>query len=75
LLVLGQVQAIYGMQNTQSKVFFSGDDAAIFAEDPAGVMRIFVVLTNLAAWLADGTIASIDELRNDWLRGGSAPDT
>ena len=69
--VLGQIQDIYGPQNEESDVFFSRDEAVIFVKDRTGASVGVVVLTNVAQMYEDGTIASLDELRRDWLRGGS----
>lgn len=68
-LVLTQIQDIYGPQNEEADVFFSAqDEAAIFVKDRTGASVGVVVLTNVAAMYEDGTIASLDELRRDWLR-------
>ena len=69
--VLAQIQDIFGPQNEESDVFFSRDEAVIFVKDRKGVSVGVVVLTNVAQMYEDGTIASLDELRRDWLRGGS----
>jgi hypothetical protein len=67
--VLAQIQDIYGPQNEESDVFFSDPDGAvIFVKDRTGTNLGVVVLTNLAQMYEDGTIASLDELRRDWLR-------
>jgi hypothetical protein len=68
LTVLEQIQDLYGSHNSADQVFF--DDrggAAIFAKDASGSSVMAVGLTNLAAWIADGTIKSIADLRRDWL--------
>ena len=69
--VLAQIQDIYGPQNGESDVFFSRDEAVIFVKDRTGASVGVVVLTNVAQMYEDGTIASLDELRRNWLRGGS----
>jgi hypothetical protein len=67
--VLTQVQDVYGPQNTEGDVFFTDrDEAALFATDRTGATAIVVVLTNLAQMYKDGTIATLDELREKWLR-------
>ena len=67
--VLTQLQDIYGPQNGEGDVFFSDqDEAAIFVKDRTGASVGLVVLTNVAAMYDDGTIASLEELRRDWLR-------
>ena len=71
--VLQQIQDIYGNQNTEHDVFFADrGEAVIFVRDRQGVSTIMTVLTNLAEWYADGTIASLDELRTDWLMSDDA---
>ena len=70
--VLAQIQDIYGPQNEESEVFFSGqDEAVIFVKNGAGASIGVVVLTNVARMYEDGTITSLDELRRDWLRAGA----
>jgi len=67
--ILRIIQEEYGSQNTEQNVFFTdSDEAALFVKAPDGTTPIMVVLTNLAAWRKDGTIASDDELRKEWLR-------
>jgi protein-S-isoprenylcysteine O-methyltransferase Ste14 len=59
---------MYGAQNTEEDVFFSDrDEAVIVVKDRNGVQGLAAVLTNLAAWCADGTIASVEDLRSNWL--------
>ena len=70
--VLAQIQDIYGPQNEESDVFFSEpDEAVIFVTDRTFACVGVVVLTNVARMYEDGTIASLDELRRDWLRAGA----
>jgi hypothetical protein len=67
--ILRLVQEEYGTQNTEQDVFFTdADEAALFVKGRDGTSPIMVVLTNLAAWRKDGTIASNDALREEWLR-------
>ena len=67
--VLSHVQDIYGRQNTEDEVFFTDhDEAALFATDRSGSTALVVVLTNVAQMYKDGTIATLEELRNKWLR-------
>ncbi len=67
--VLRMIQEGYGPQNSYDEVFFTGsDEAAIFVKGTDGTSRVMANLTNLAAWRADGTISSNDELRKTWLR-------
>jgi hypothetical protein len=63
------VQEGYGSQNTVDEVFFTdADEAAIFVKASNGTSLLMANLTNLAAWRADGTISSDEELKADWLR-------
>jgi hypothetical protein len=67
--VLRMTQEGYGFQNSPDAVFFTeSDEAAIFVKAADGTSRVMANLTNLAAWRADGTIASDEELRKTWLR-------
>jgi len=62
------VQEAYGPQNTENEVFFSkADEAVLFVKARDGTSPLVVVLTNLAAWRQDGTIANDDVLRREWL--------
>ena len=66
--VFEQIQDIYGDQNTLQDVFISdGGEAVIFVKDRNGTEGLVAVLTNLAAMYRDGTIASVEDLRNHWL--------
>ena len=70
--VLAQIQDIYGPQNEEGDVFFSDrDEGVIFVKDRNYASVGVVVLTNVAQMYEDGTIASLDELRRDWLRAGA----
>jgi hypothetical protein len=67
--ILRIVQEGYGSQNTVDEVFFTdADEAAIFVKASNGTSPLMANLTNLAAWRADGTIPSDEELKTDWLR-------
>lgn len=67
--VLTIIQQGYGPHNTIDKVFFSpADEAVMFVKLSNGNSIVMANLSNLAAWRADGTIASDDELRTKWLR-------
>jgi hypothetical protein len=67
--ILAVIQREFGSQNTADQVFFTDvDEAVIFAKAMDGTSAPIANLTNLAAWRADGTIASDDELRTKWLR-------
>jgi TPR repeat protein len=66
--VLEQIQDMYGNQNTLQDVFISdNDEAAIFVKDINGTQGLVAVLTNLASMYQDGTISSVENLRNEWL--------
>lgn len=67
--ILRMIQDGYGSENSTDGVFFSeGDDAIIFVKSFDGTMPFCANLTNLAAWRADGTISSDEQLKKDWLR-------
>lgn len=63
------IQQGYGPQNTVNEVFFTDtDEAAILVKASNGKSPLMANLTNLAAWRADGTIPSDEELKTNWLR-------
>jgi len=67
--VLTIIQQGYGPHNSIDRVFFSpADEAVMFVRLSNGNSIVMANLSNLAAWRADGTIASDDELRTRWLR-------
>ena len=67
--ILRMIQEGYGLQNTRDEVFFTeADEAVIFVKASDGSSRVMANLSTLAAWRADGTIPSDEELRRDWLR-------
>jgi hypothetical protein len=67
--ILRVIQEGYGSQNDDDAVFFTNfDEAALFIKTSVGTSPMMANLTNLAAWRADGTIASDEELKKDWLR-------
>jgi hypothetical protein len=67
--VLTIIQQGYGPDNGIDRVFFSPtDEAVIFVRLTNGMSIVMANLSNLAAWRADGTISSDDELRTKWLR-------
>jgi len=67
--ILAMIQEGYGPQNGIDQVFFtSADEAAIFVKLSDGTSRLLANLSNLAAWRANGTIATDDDLKRDWLR-------
>ena len=67
-LVLTEVQAHWGSQNTVDDVFFTDEGGAgLFVRAEDGSQPIFVHLTNLGQWHADGTL-TIEALRV-WIAG------
>ena len=67
--VLTLIQQGYGPQNGIDKVFFTKvDQAVIFVKAADGSSPMMVNLSNLAAWRANGTISSDEELKTKWLR-------
>jgi hypothetical protein len=67
--ILKMIEDGYGSANSTDEVFFSEkDDAVIFVKASDGTMPLCANLTNLAAWRADGTISSDEELKKDWLQ-------
>ena len=68
LNVLRIIQDGYGQQNTADDVFFTDqDEASIFVKAKDGTSPMCAVLTNLAAWRAEGVIESDEVLRREWL--------
>ena len=66
--ILGMIQQGYGSQNIVDDVFFTdANEANIFVRATDGTTPVMANLTNLAAWRADGTIPSDDELKREWL--------
>ena len=67
--ILAIIQQGYGSQNSSDQVFFSDSgEAVIFVSSPNGEEAVVANLTNLAAFRADGTISSDEELRREWLQ-------
>jgi len=67
--VLAMIQQGYGPQNSADSVFFTNaGEAVISVRASDGTSPLMANLSNLAAWRADGTISSDDELKSDWLR-------
>jgi hypothetical protein len=63
------IQAHYGPQNSADDAFLAGDGKAVLlVKSRNGSGALMVNLTDLAAWRADGTITSDEELRRRWLR-------
>jgi hypothetical protein len=70
--VLAMIQQGYGPQNSAERVFFTNaGEAVISVEASDGTSPLIANLSNLAAWRADGTISSDDELKSEWLRLGA----
>jgi hypothetical protein len=66
--VLTMIQEGYGPQNSTDEVVFTdADEAVIFVKASKGTSPMMANLSNLAAWRANGTISSDDELKK-WLR-------
>ncbi len=67
--VLTLIQEGYGPHNSVDKVYFNpASEAVIFVRLTNGMSIVMANLSNLAAWRADGTIASDEELKKKWLR-------
>jgi hypothetical protein len=67
--VLVMIQQGYGPQNSADSVFFTNaGEAVISVKALDGTSQLMANLSNLAAWRADGTISSDDELKSEWLR-------
>lgn len=67
--ILRMIQQGLGPQNTADDVFFTeANEAVIFVKGPEGTSLVMAHLTNLAAWRADGTISTDEELKKKWLR-------
>jgi hypothetical protein len=67
--VLAMIQQGYGPQNTIDGVFFTNEDEAVISVTASdGTSPLMANLSNLAAWRADGTISSDEQLKSDWLR-------
>jgi hypothetical protein len=66
--ILAIIAEQFGARNTTGGVFFTdADEAALFIKAPDGTGVAAANLTNLAAWRADGTITSDEELKSEWL--------
>lgn len=69
--VLSEVQAYWGDQNTEDKVFFTDqDEAALFVLARDGSNPAMVALTNLGAWHRDGTLST--EALREQIKGPDA---
>ena len=67
--VLELIRAHYGPQNTVDSItWLEGQEATLWVTDNTGATVLMAHLTNLANWRLDGTIASEEELRRDWLQ-------
>jgi hypothetical protein len=67
--ILTIIQDSFGRtQNTEDDVFFTAnDEAVIFVKASDGSSPVMANLTKLAAFRADGTISSEEDLKRDWL--------
>jgi hypothetical protein len=66
--ILSVIKQLYGPQNTEDDVeIYDPDEAVLWVKDSSGSAVLFASLTNLAEWLADGTISNETELLEDWL--------
>jgi hypothetical protein len=66
--ILAIIRDRFGDRNTPDEVFFTDtDEAALFIKAPDGTSVAAANLTNLAAWRADGTIPTDEELKSEWL--------
>jgi hypothetical protein len=66
--ILEMIRSHYGPQNTADSITWMNDDeATLWVTDTTGAMVLMAHLTNLASWRLDGTIATDEELRSDWL--------
>jgi hypothetical protein len=66
--ILAIIEEQFGARNTPDEVFFTdADEAALFIEAPDGTSVAAANLTNLAAWRADGTIPTDEQLKSEWL--------
>lgn len=69
IAVLTIIQQGYGQHNSIDTVYFSpADEAVIFVRLTNGMSIVMANLSNLAAWRADGTISTDEELKTKWLR-------
>ena len=67
--VLTMIQQGYGPQNSAYNVFFTDAGEAVMSVIASdGASPLMANLSNLAAWRANGTISSDDEMKSDWLR-------
>jgi hypothetical protein len=67
--VLAMIQQGYGPQNSADSVFFTNAGEAVTSVTASdGTSPLMANLSNLAAWRADGTISSDDQLKSEWLR-------
>jgi len=72
--VLAMIQQGYGPQNSADRVFFTNaGEAVISVQAFDGTSPLMANLSNLAAWRADGTISTDDELKSEWLRLDALP--
>jgi hypothetical protein len=66
--ILAIIRDRFGDRNTPDDVFFTdAGEAALFIKSSDGAAVAAANLTNLAAWRADGTIGTDEELKTEWL--------
>jgi hypothetical protein len=66
--ILAVIQRVHGAQNTVDEVFFTGgNEAVVFVKAASGESILMANLSNLAAWRADGSMATEEALEKDWL--------
>jgi hypothetical protein len=61
---------MHGDQNTEAQAFVTDMDKAAILVNHGGESIGCAGLTNLADWLADGAIVSVDELKREWISFG-----
>ncbi len=67
--ILEMIQSHYGPQNAARSITWMNDaEATLWVKDSIGAMVLMAHLTNLANWRLDGTIATDEDLRRDWLQ-------
>ncbi len=73
LTVLRLVQDVWGDLNTLDEVIATDDGGVgLFVKASDGTSPLFVHLTNLGAWHADGSLS--DAKLREWVSGPGGPD-
>ena len=66
--ILEMIQDHYGSMNRVDAVMWTDEgEAVLWVKACDGSCPLVVNLTNLAAWIADGTIPNDKELKREWL--------